>query len=193
MTIIEVEKPLSDGSKRKRKYQQEPAVDGNHPKMTASSSSYPTPSSSFSEKGSGTSAQRVLSNQSVDFVFLSSSVKGSSKSIIGGRKSIGPSLTPTMPIPYESPPKVQGTRPSTNKVDDTSAEEPSSHGMQGDDGNVPRRTARRMSVDQNSKRIVSPSEANMFDSNPRGVIKEPSTESSKWLARTFSFLSYANF
>lgn len=176
MIIIEVEKPVSDG-KRKRKYQHEPAVDENHPKMTASSSGYPTPPSSFSEKETDTSPQRVLSNQSVNFVFTSSSVKGSSKSTIGGRKSIGPSLTPTMPIDLESPPKVQDTKPATNKVGETSAEEPSSHGMQGDDGNNPRHRARR--INQNSTRIVSPSEANMFDENPRGMIKEPSTQSSK--------------
>lgn len=173
MTIIEVEKPSRDG-KRKPKYQHELTVDENHPKAIVSSSGFPsvnpTPSSSLSEKKIDSSPQRVLSNQSVDFVFLSSSVKWSSKSIIGGRKSIGPSITPTIPAELESPPKVQDIKPTTKTKSDINTEEPFNYKMQGDDGNTPSHITRR-SIGQNKPKpqgasSVSPSEdANMPDLN----------------------------
>lgn len=174
MTIVEVEKPPRD-NKRKPKYQHhELTVDENHPKAVVSSSGFPsvnpTPSSSFSEKEIDSSPHRVLSNQSVDFVFSSSSEKGSSKSIIGGQQSIGPSITPTIPAELESPPKVQDFKQTTKTKSDISTEEPFNYEMQGDDGNIPSHITRR-SIGQNKPKpqeasSVSPSEdANMPDLN----------------------------
>lgn len=189
MTIIEVEQPWPDGE-RKSKHQHKLTVDENPLKATVSSPGFPsvkpTPSSSISTKANGASPQMTLSSHQMIFVPSSLSVEILSKSIIGVQTSINPSLTPTMPAEVESPPKEQRPKPTTKPEFDTNTEEPSSYGMQGDDGNIPRQTTRR-SIDQNRTRMtislkprgassVSPPEhVDMFNMNARGMVEKHST------------------
>ena len=189
LTIIEKEIPWS-GDKRNLKHHDDKFTsEKQHLNVSSSSLGFPSrdqaPSSSSSTKANRASTQMTFSSHSV--VLVSSSVEASSISISGLPKSISPSLAPTKPAKRRSPPpppNVPRTKPTAKTNFDAITKEPSSHEMQGDQGDIPSRHTRR--IDQNinitagsSKRraasSVSPSKyvvtVDMFDLNARGVVE----------------------
>lgn len=189
LTIIKEENPWSDDKKKPKHHDDTFTVDKEHLNVTASSLGFPSrnqaPSSSFSTKANGASAQMTISSHSM--VLVSPSVEASSISTSGLPNSVSPSYTPTMPAKWESPPpppKVPRTKATAKTKFDTITKKQSSHEMQGDDGNVPRRHTRSTdqnititaaSLKQRAASSVSPSEhvvtVDMFNLNARGMVE----------------------